>query len=277
MKKLLLPMLICLVITNTQAQEKISSFHAGIFTGISYYSGDLMEKPIDQIAESHPSFGLFLRYNYGDYLSARANIFYGRVSGSDANADDVTRRTRNLTFRSPIFEIGVTPEFNIYDFVLAKSGYVITPYIYAGVAGFWYNPQAPLEKEWVDLQPQGTEGQGLAGNDDMYSRFGFAVPFGIGVKFKLSELASIGWEVGARFTNTDYIDDLGGYYPDLDVLAEARGLKAVTLSDRTPEYTGLPSTRSEGDLRASSQSNDYYMFTGLSLSINLAPRSAIKP
>lgn len=274
MKKLLLPMFICLIITNIQAQEKISSFHAGVFTGVSYYSGDLIEKTIDQVAESHPSFGLFLRYNYGSYLSARANVFYGRVSGSDANAEDVNRRTRNLTFRSPILEVGVTPEFNIYDFVLPKSGYVLTPYIFAGAAGFWYNPQAPLEKEWVDLQPQGTEGQEVGSE---YNRFAFAIPFGIGLKFKLSELASIGWEFGTRFTTTDYIDDLGGLYPDFDVLAEVRGLKAVTLSDRTPEYTGLPSTRSAGDIRASSKSNDYYLFTGLSLSVNLAPRGKIKP
>ena len=278
MKKLLLLFISCfLMIQTSKAQNKISTFHLGAFTGISTYSGDLLEKSSDQIAESHPAFGAYLRYSYGEYLSAKAGVTYGFASGSDLNAEHNLRRLRNLSFRSPILEFSVIPEFNTYDFVLPASGYVLTPFIFVGVGGFWFNPQASYNGQWLDLQPLGTEGQGLSGYPQKYNRFALSIPHGIGLKFKMSELTTLTWEFGNRFTNTDYIDDLGGFYPDAEVLAEGNGLIAAALSDRTPEYTGLPSTREAGTVRASSQSKDFFLFSGFSLSVNLAPKSGLKP
>lgn len=262
--------------TRSAAQvDRVYNFHLGVFAGISGYHGDLVENNLDQIAETHPAGGLYLRFNYGKYLSARANVFYGRLSGDDQNADAIWRRRRNLSFRSPVLEVGITPEFNIHHFVLPSSGYVITPYVFAGFAGFYFNPQARYDGAWVNLQPLGTEGQGLAGNDEKYNRFAFAIPGGLGVKFKLSEFTVITWEFGYRYALTDYIDDVGGYYADRDELAES-GQRTLDLADRVKEFNEIEPYHEAGRKRFSSDAVDLYIFSGFSLSVNLTPKKAIR-
>lgn len=253
------------------------NFELGVFAGTSLYHGDLVENPGDQISEVNPALGVNLRFNYGEVVSARASLLYGSLSGNDQNSENLTLRKRNLSFRSPVFELSITPEFNVYKFVLPKSGYTITPAIFAGAGLFWFNPQAFYEGEWVDLQPLGTEGQGIQGYPDKYKRLQLSIPYGLLVKFALSEYTTITWEFGYRYTLTDYIDDVGGMYPDMDLLTQTNGLKAVALSDRTSEYTGLPSNRAAGSLRRSSQSNDFYVFSGFSVNVNLNTKKTQKP
>jgi len=280
MKKNLLPLFtICFLFLSlaSKAQEPQHNFELGIFAGTSMYYGDLVENPTDQISEINPALGINLRFNYGEVISARASLLYGSLSGDDQNADNLTRRKRNLSFRSPIFELSITPEFNIYKFVLPKSGYTITPAIFAGGGLFWFNPQAFYEGEWVDLQPLGTEGQSIQGYPQKYSRLSVSIPYGLIVKFALSEYTTINWEFGYRYTITDYIDDVGGMYPDMDLLIQGNGLKAVALSDRTSEFTGLPSNRTAGSFRRSSQSNDLYVFSGFSINVNLNTKKGERP
>lgn len=248
--------------------QQLSTFHVGLFGGTSTYSGDFVERPIDLLTEMSPAVGLAARYTYGKHFSGRLQLTYGRISGSDLNAESNLRRLRNLRFRSPVVEVALLPEYNIKHFLLKKTGYVITPFVYAGVAGFYFNPQAPYDNEWVNLQPLGTEGQGLSGEMDKYDRFQISVPAGLGVRFKVNEMLSIAWETGVRFTFTDYLDDVGGVYPDAGVMAE-RGPVALALSDRTSEYTGLPSDRRAGDIRGT-QNNDLYIFSGFSVFMNLS-------
>lgn len=261
----------------TQAQDEIEqrySFHVGAFGGLSIYDGDLVDKDIEQIAEAQPAFGTYLRFKHGKYFSARLSATYGRLSGDDRNSSTTWRIKRNLRFRSPVVEVALVPEFNIHDIVLSKSGYKITPFVYAGVGGFWFNPQTQYNGEWIDLQPLGTEGQGLPGNDDLYSRFAVAVPIGVGIKFQLSDYTTLIWEAGIRYTTTDYIDDVHHLYPDFEALREARGQIAVDLSDRTTEdVPEIPSSIKPGDTRSNGKFNDYYMFTGFSVSVNLSPKA----
>lgn len=257
-----------LIATLQLDAQRLRTFHLGLFGGTATYSGDFVERPIDLLTEMSPAIGLSARYTYSEHLAGRIQLSYARISGSDLNAVSNVRRLRNLRFRSPVVEIALLPEYNIKHFLLKKSGYVITPFVYAGVAGFYFNPQAPYNNEWVDLQPLGTEGQGLQGAMDKYSRFQVAVPAGLGVRFKVSEMLSIAWEAGLRVTFTDYLDDVGGVYPDMGVMAE-RGPVALALSDRTSEYTGLPTDRRPGELRGT-DNNDLYFFSGFSVFMNLS-------
>jgi hypothetical protein len=280
MKKLFTLSLCVLFSIAAQSQTEVEqrySFHVGLFGGLSIYDGDLVDKPLEQIAETHPSFGAYLRFKYGKNFSARLAATYGRVSGDDRNSSTDWRTKRNLRFRSPVVEVALIPEFDIYDIVLSKSGYVITPFVYAGVGGFWFNPQTQYNGEWVDLQPLGTEGQGIPGNDDLYSRVAVSIPAGIGLKFKLSDYTTFTWETGLRITNTDYLDDVHHLYPDFDALREARGSLgelAVALSDRTTENVPqIPTSIQPGDTRSNGKINDSFLFTGFSVSVNLSPKA----
>ena len=57
-----------------------------------------------------------------------------------------------------------------------------TPFVYAGAGMCWFNPQALYEGQWVELQPLGTEGQGLPQYPDRqpYAKYTFVFPFGGG-------------------------------------------------------------------------------------------------
>jgi hypothetical protein len=277
MKKIILLFIGVLFFNATQAQaptDQQYSFHLGAFGGLSVYQGDLVDNPAEQISEAHPSFGTFLRLKYGKYFSTKLSATYGKVSGSDRNSDEVWRIKRNLRFSSPVVEVALIPEFNIYDIILPKSGYIITPYVYAGIGGFWFNPQTQYNGEWVDLQPLGTEGQGLPGNEDLYKRVAMAVPAGLGIKFQISPYSTLTWETGTRWTNTDYLDDVHHLYPDFEALREARGQIAVDLSDRSTEDTPqIPSTIQPGQERSNGKVNDFYLFSGFSFSISLSPKA----
>jgi hypothetical protein len=110
---------------------------------------------------------------------------------------------------------------------------LVPTYVFAGVAGIYFNPQAYTRGEWHSLHPLHTEGQGLPGFNKHYSRINVAFPVGIGMKFKISPYRSLGVEAGWRFTLTDYIDDVGsGRYPSTQIMKENFGDIAAILSYR---------------------------------------------
>ena len=113
-----------------------------------------------------------------------------------------------------------------------------SPYANVGIAGFHFNPRTFFRGEWYDLQPIGTEGQGINELDfrEPYSLYEFAIPFGIGVKWAFSERWNLGLEYAARWTFTDYLDDVSRTYVDRNLLIEENGILAYQLSNRTGEY-----------------------------------------
>lgn len=245
------------------------SIEAGVFLGISTYSGELAYNNIEP-TELGITYGIMGRYSLKDYLSLKAGFYIGQVSGTDANSESQALRERNLSFESQIIEFHITPEYNIHSFTLPSS-HVITPYVYLGISGFYFNPQTSFEGTSVDLQPLGTEGQGLPDFDSPYSRYAFAIPLGFGIKLALSNTTTIALEMGMRYTFTDYIDDVSGLYVDPILLEESRGILAAALSNRTPEFTGLPLSIEDrtGQRRGNSDTKDWFYFAGVSISINL--------
>ncbi|NJN77965.1 MAG: porin family protein [Saprospiraceae bacterium] len=243
------------------------AFSLGTFAGLSAYGGDLVEQDIE-ITEMNPALGIIGRYELKSWLTLRGSLMAGTISGSDLNSGDINRRKRNLSFRSPIYELSVMPEFNIYTFNL-PSKQTLTPYAFIGAGVFYYNPKALYEGEWVQLQPLGTEGQGLPGYESKYNLIDFSIPYGIGLKFAVSDKATIGLEFGTRYTFTDYLDDVSTVYPDNKILAATSGALAAALSDRTSEYTGIPTQRAENAGRGGAVYPDVYHFIGATVTINL--------
>lgn len=258
-------LVISLLLSNLLLAQ--GTIEGGIFAGLSSYGGDLAERDIE-ITETHPAIGVLARYEVNNWLMFRGNLVVGTISGSDMNSANVNRRKRNLSFRSPIIEFSVVPEFNMYDFEL-KGGRSIIPYGFLGAGIFYYNPKALYEGEWVELQPLGTEGQGLPGYAPRYNLIDFSIPGGIGIKFKATQKATISLEWGVRYTFTDYLDDVSTVYPDKDLLLARNGELAVALSDRTEEYTGVPVSRAANAGRGGALYTDVYHFIGTTITINL--------
>lgn len=247
----------------------ISAQHleGGFFLGTSTYFGDIDDERI-QLKETHLAYGIVGRYNINDFVSIRASILGGELSASDAN--NTTRpeiAARNLSFRSSIAEASIIPEFNI----LGYNPYdrIISPYVFAGLSVFRFNPEAQLDNTWYALQPLGTEGQGLPGNPSRYSLTEFAIPMGLGVKFAATEYWNISWELSFRQTFTDYIDDVSGTYEDRDVLIAAYGNEiTANLANREAELTGGEPVNRPGTARGNPETNDLYFITGFTFTYN---------
>ena len=236
----------------------------GLFGGISTYSGDLTEDDFVAFTNSKAAVGIYTRFTPISFLSFKLNLYKGEVEGDDAQSSSLGQRTRNLSFQSDILELGFSTELNIYSFTL-NNGSKMTPYFSGGITGFYFNPKAELDGKLIELQPLGTEGQGLPGNPERYSNFSYALMFGGGLKYKISDYVSIGFDIGARKSFTDYIDDVSTTYPNLEDLGANSGVDAVRLSNRTPEFNGLPSLLEVGQQRGNPNAVDWYFMGGVTV------------
>ncbi len=245
-------------------------FEPGLMIGASNYIGDLARNSRKvYMKETRPALGLFMRYNLNDFVTLKAYGNYASIAGEDANADDEAIQTRNLSFRSTLVEFGVTGEFNLSGYQPYALSKVFSPYLFIGVSAVWFNPKAKYNGDWIALQPLGTEGQGMPNFPEAYSRTNFAVPFGIGFKYALTDQLNLGLEFGARRTFTDYLDDVSGTYVAYSELLAGNGELAAALGNRTGELLGgEPVTVPTGTSRGDDARNDWFFIFGVTVSYN---------
>lgn len=284
----------------------------GVSVNAMNYFGDLAPKEditSTDLSLTRVGIGISASRRLGPRFSARVGLNWGRIKGDDFEAADPGdqlaryRYVRNLQFRNDIKELSLV---GIVDFAENLATYRsrknIVPYIFAGVAVFHHNPQAQVPDvdvnngsapfanagEWVNLAPLQTEGIS-------YKNVQFAIPFGLGLRFKLEERWDLAFEVGYRHLFTDYIDDVSSDFVDLGSLSSDL---AKALSDRSREVTAVESgkTRQTGvipnrmesyvssfdgntyttiagygrdaidNVRGDSSNNDIYIMTGFQIS-----------
>lgn len=236
----------------------------GAMGGCSFYLGDLNQARL--FKDVHPAGGFMFRYNLTPRWAVKADFLFGKLSSSDIGTD---HSTRNLSFSSPLTEFSAEAELNFLKLYNQIGKNRFSPYIFAGITLFSFNPKAELNGVVYDLQSLGTEGQGLEGGaDKRYSLTNVAIPFGIGIKFTMGRYFSIGAEWGFRYTFTDYLDDVSTVYYDNDLLRAQRGDVVGDLADRTMELvdpiTGLNlPANTAGTQRGNVTNNDLYSFVGV--------------
>lgn len=254
--------LICLLAFLSPA--KAQKFEVGVMAGGSNYLGDLAPK----IAwnETHPAGAIFTRHNFSKYFSLRNSFMYASISGSDQNFEFNT--ARNLSFYSDIYELSSVLEFNFLPFgeqVLTKN---FTPYVFAGLGGFIFKPEADYENSTHELRALGTEGQFL-NSSKSYGESQVCIPFGGGLKYNLSHKFVVSVEAGWRKTYTDFLDDVSNHYPDLLKLEEKSGRLSRLMSDRSAATTFDTPKSSAGDMRGNPAFKDWYFFTGVTVSFRI--------
>ncbi|MEY3368543.1 MAG: hypothetical protein RI973_1698 [Bacteroidota bacterium] len=246
----------------------------GIMLGFSNYIGDLSNNSNNiYLNETRPAVGLLARYNLNDYLAFRLGGAYTRLSGRDANvSNDEFIRQRNLSFRSSLMELSLTAEVNLPGYQPYGLFKPFSPYLFAGVSVARFNPQTRYQGDWVDLQPLGTEGQGLPQYPERgapYKLNTFSIPFGLGIKYALSDKINIGLEIGARRAFTDYLDDVSTTYVSYEELLSGRGELAAALGNRTGELAGAePVSVETGTRRGDNNANDWFFILGATVSYN---------
>lgn len=231
-------------------------WQAEIGGGISGYNGDLSKSAIN-FKTIGPSITAAVKYMMpNNFVVLRAGISYGKIRANDADGKS-SAPPRNLNFQSNILEGSVIAEINLAD----PTIYDGLPYLFAGLGVFHFNPYTYDDNnKKVFLQPLGTEGQGLPEypNRVMYKRTKICVPFGLGWKYKLSDRIDLAYELGFRYTNTDYLDDVSSTYANPQVLLANRGALAAELAYRQKNTTGAPT----GRIRGNPDAKDWYYMTG---------------
>jgi opacity protein-like surface antigen len=234
-------------------------WHVTAFGGIANYQGDLQEKRITT-NQSHGAFAVGLQYDFTPHLSAKAGFAYAKVTGDDKQNKDPLLVARNLNFASQILEGNLLAEYRFFD--LDKKRF--TPYVFAGLGVFGFDPYTrdTLGQKFY-LQPYTTEGKS-------YSRVQLSLPFGAGIKLRVNDRMTLGYEIGMRVTSTDYLDDLSTVYVDRDQLLAAKGPKAVELAYRGGELKdGNPAYPEAGTIRGRPDAKDWYYLQGITLTYRL--------
>jgi hypothetical protein len=263
MRKFLLLSILCPLLAVSQQR-----FHVTLFGGLSNYAGDLQDHQFT-LQQSGFAFGAGIKYDFTPHLALRLAYNHGSIEGDDKRSGDPLLRERNLSFASKVNEGSLLLEYTLFNMEDRK----ISPYIYSGVTVFHYNPYAyDTLGNKVFLKPLSTEGQGLEQYPDRkpYKLTQFAIPLGIGVKFRINSSTILAYEVSVRKTFTDYLDDVSKTYVDQFALGQQRGLKAVSMAFRSDELKGSTATYPEdGSVRGGSKFDDWYYFTGFTLYIGI--------
>ncbi|MCT4664486.1 MAG: DUF6089 family protein [Flavobacteriales bacterium] len=248
------------------SQDMLAQKHEfGIFGGASGYIGDIGETDgLKSLKTLGTVKGIFYRYNPDYYIAIRTMIAQGDIEADDRLSSDLFKKQRGLHFSSKITEFSVIGEYHFFRYSAYKhrNRFFSTPFIFAGVAGYIFNPQAELNGKTYDLQKLGTEGQLLNEGASSYSLTQLAIPFGVGYKFNFTERWKFSVEFGWRALFTDYLDDASGNYADKTKILASKGTDAAYFSDPT----GMGKT---GHQRAISTNNDWYFFTGFMFSYNI--------
>ncbi len=260
--KIILVALLCIP-GFMQAQR----WHVNLSGGVSNYSGDLKGKSYTP-EQSNFAFSGGVQYDFTEHFSLTSNLSVMKVGASDAY-NNPNLVFRNLSFQSQVVEGNLLAEYTLFDLSQTK----FSPFIFAGVAVFHFNPYAyDSTGTKVYLKPLSTEGEGLPEYPDRkpYNLTQFAIPFGGGIKFRVSDRVVLAYEIGFRKTYTDYLDDVSSKYVDMAVLGAAKGPKAVEMAYRAGELKGgNRSFPTPGTVRGRQSNNDWYYYNGIRVSIAL--------
>ncbi|TVQ11705.1 MAG: hypothetical protein EA361_12350 [Bacteroidetes bacterium] len=238
-----------------------------------------------------PAFMLGYRYMLFQNIGITGNLSFGYVSGDDKYTEETFRNNRNIHFRSPILELSSTVQ--VYLLRLDRQGaryrsltgarvagsLGLSAYLFAGVGGFYFNPQGYFEGAnytgnipteelpadgWYNLRPLRTEGQGFFETRDQYSPFSIAIPFGLGAMIQINRDISIGFQYGFRKTFTDYIDDVSTTYVDpaiYSIIFEDPARVALAEYFANPTNNQLSkNVTAPGQQRGNPFNTDAYMF-----------------
>lgn len=231
--------------------------------GTAGYMGDL--NPIKPYKVNNLALGGQVKRNFDGYWSLRLNLSHGKIEASDSESDNADHKARNLSFFSPVTELGIQTEFNFFNYIPSFSRKIYSPYLFAGIGIMAFNPQTVYQDNVYELSLYGTEGQDL---NKSYKKSAIVVPIGAGVKYNLSGKWTLGAELGYRTAYSDYLDDVSGKYASDQrlLLPGESGTNSIriALADRSPEL-GYP-RHSVGTQRGDSRKNDTYFFLGFTLS-----------
>lgn len=169
---------------TVRAQEDYR-FDIGGGPGFTGYLGDANSNLL-----KHPSWDVqaFLRYIYNPRMAFKTVFNAGGLKGDSKDLENVYPEDLQIKFTTQFYEIGELFEFNFFNYGMGERYRKLkrwTPYVTAGFSMLLWTVESR-------------------------AHFTVAIPFGVGVKFKLSERVNLGFEFLMKKTFTDKIEgDVG--------------------------------------------------------------------
>lgn len=146
-------------------------YELGVMGGMSMYMGDANQTSI--FKEWNPSGGIVFRNNLNFRWALKADLLYGKVSGTTKNTENVFPGNGESQFSRHFGELGMQMEFNFLPYS-DKYAYLntskLSPYMLLGL------------------------GASIAPGDKGNTFFSMNIPMGVGVKYKLRNKLNIGLE-----------------------------------------------------------------------------------
>lgn len=251
---LLIAVLLLCFTVNGYCQD----WELGLHGGMSGYIGELNQSNPAQFNDW--ALGLFVRKNLSRSWALRFNFLRANAHGDAAKNENAYIQQQDFYFKSPIYEASIVGEFNFFKFEPSYGRISYTPYLFAGIGGFHFQPKNyNFDGDLVNLQPYQTEGVN-------YNRFALNIPFGVGFRYNLRGPWTAGVELGYRIAFTDYLDDISGtYLHPYSVVPEKSTLSDEWLSQR--RHFMDPSQQMEvGTQRGDGRKRDAYMMATFTLS-----------
>ncbi len=292
MTKLIYPLLLGLLPFTGLSQLDVNytgTWGVMVQTGPSWFFGDVggqpgVGKPFAKdwnLLGTTGNFSASAIYNNSDRLAFRLEAGGGMLKSADNYlplTDKSGRRERNLSFRTPIYELAAGVQLNYRFFVsYAVDNETVKgrffPHGFVGIGAFYSDPQTRYQNQWVKLRHLRTEGQGMAEYPDRepYKAINLFVPVSLGLNYYLNEGVGLHLECTWRKSFTDYVDDVSTRYinPDLfdKYLAPDQAKLARTLHDRSGEINGGVNIGQEGAIRGL-ESNDSWVTLSFGVTYN---------
>ncbi len=219
MTKHIIILLLMLPITITA--QGLSPWEFGGSVLFSSYEGDLHDPNINYTLKNiKPSASIYARRTLGQYFAGRFNVLFGQIAGADESfTEPAWRKIRGASFESTVIEGSVIAEIYPLSFFspgnspsneeavvgrLSGGRARWLPYIAIGFGGAYSNPVV----DWNDTNGNPEIDPVLAQQDKdaKTKRLHFVLPFGAGLRYRLSDHFSIHVEGLLRPTFSDYLD-----------------------------------------------------------------------
>jgi len=178
----------------------------GIGLGATNYRGEV--SPEYQLKNNRPALTVFYRKDVSVPVTLRGGFTAGFLRAADDNVNGVNggvaplQGYRQVNTKGSVFEASAVLEYNFLDYHHRTDNVHFSPYLFAGVAGFYANTTTESTNPAV----------GGAFNQKG-SMLGLAIPAGVGIKYALSKHINLGAETGVRKTFTDQLDHLAEQDP----------------------------------------------------------------
>lgn len=154
----------------------------GIFLGGSSYFGEINQ--LGEFYSPSPAVGFIYRKTKNPHYSIKYGLTASRLSGSDSdfsNSNEYKAMRNHTMAENSIIDFIIQTEFNFLPITYTEDRDNFAPYVHLGIGGFMALETSPL------LQ--------------------LAIPFGAGIKFKLSEKIEVRAEYIYHRTFTDKLDN----------------------------------------------------------------------